>query len=73
MLKVLSNALIARQNSAEIRRTETDEHLPYTSILVRKLREEIEDNKNLAQEGSALAVLFANLIKQCRENLSFNR
>ncbi|CAG9537854.1 unnamed protein product [Cercopithifilaria johnstoni] len=64
VVKVLSDALIERQNNADIRRTETDEHLPFTSILIRKLRAEIEDNKNLAQESSAIALLFDNLIKQ---------
>ncbi|VDN00321.1 unnamed protein product, partial [Onchocerca ochengi] len=52
VIKVLSDALNERQNAADIRRTEMDEHLPFTSILVRKLRAEIEDNKNLAQEAS---------------------
>ncbi|EFO22049.2 hypothetical protein LOAG_06439 [Loa loa] len=64
VVEVLSNTLNERQNAANIRRAETDEHLPFTSILVRKLRIEIEDNKNLAQEASAMALLFSNLIKQ---------
>ncbi|KAM3716236.1 E3 ubiquitin-protein ligase [Dirofilaria immitis] len=64
VIKVLSNALNERQNIADVRRMETDEHLPFTSILVQKLRSEIEDNKNLAQEASAMTQLFSGLIKQ---------
>uniref|UniRef100_A0A0R3S1E1 GIT domain-containing protein n=1 Tax=Elaeophora elaphi TaxID=1147741 RepID=A0A0R3S1E1_9BILA len=67
VVKVLSDALIDRQNNADIRRTGTDEHLPFTSILIQKLRAEIEDNKSLAQEASAVAVLFGNLIKQSND------
>lgn len=65
VVKVLSDVLNERQNSADIRRTQTDEHLPFTSILIQKLRAEIENNKNLAQETSAVALLFSNLVKQC--------
>uniref|UniRef100_A0A915PU74 Uncharacterized protein n=1 Tax=Setaria digitata TaxID=48799 RepID=A0A915PU74_9BILA len=64
VIKVLSDTLNERQNASEIRRTETDEHLPFTSIFVRKLRAEIEDNKNLAQEASAMTIIFNDLIKQ---------
>ncbi|KAL3985615.1 hypothetical protein ACH3XW_39335 [Acanthocheilonema viteae] len=64
VFNVLSDALIERRNAADIRRTETDEHLPFTSTLIRKMRAEIEDNKNLAHEASALILLFNNTIKQ---------
>ncbi|VDK79855.1 unnamed protein product [Litomosoides sigmodontis] len=64
VVKVLSDVLNERQSNADMRRTQTDEHLPFTSILIQKLRAEIEDNKNLAQETSAIASLFSNLIKQ---------
>ncbi|VDP20595.1 unnamed protein product [Onchocerca flexuosa] len=64
VIKVLSEALNERQNAADIRRTEMDEHLPFTSILVRKLRTEIEDNKNLAQEASTMTQLLSSLVKQ---------
>lgn len=64
MVNTLSDTLNERQNAADSRRAETDEHLPFTSILVRKLQAEIEDNKSLAQEASNMALLFSNLIKQ---------
>lgn len=72
MVQVLSDALIERQSAADIRRTETDEHLPFTSIMVQKLRAEIENNKSLAEEASSMALLFGSLIKKCQQNLFIN-
>ncbi|VIO99376.1 Uncharacterized protein BM_BM8882 [Brugia malayi] len=64
VIKVLSETLNERQNAADVRRKETNEHRPFTSILIQKLRVEIKDNKCLAEEATAIALLFGNLIKQ---------
>ncbi|VDN25463.1 unnamed protein product [Gongylonema pulchrum] len=62
--KVLLNALKAQLNEADLRRAQIDEHAPFSSSVVDKLRAEIQANKHLANEASTMILNFNKVVTQ---------
>ncbi|VDM97926.1 unnamed protein product [Thelazia callipaeda] len=64
VIRALTEALKDRQNSAHKFHMETDEHIPFTSVYVRKFQAQIKSSRNLTEEATAMIFTLNNVVKQ---------